>query len=61
MEAQRAKLTLHYEMKEQIETLPPAAEQVLQHAVKSPLSALGIERLAAARVLNTVGSPKRKR
>ena len=42
------------EMKEQIETLPPAAEQVLQHAVKSPFSALGIERLAAARVLNTV-------
>ena len=42
------------EMKEQISTLPPAAKQVLKHAVFSPFSALGIERLAAARVLNTV-------
>ena len=42
------------EMKAQIETLPPAAQQVLKYASFSPFSALGVERLAQARVLNTV-------
>ena len=42
------------EMRVQIQTLPAAAEQVLKFANFSPFSALGIERLAAARILNTV-------
>ena len=42
------------DMREQIESLPPAAQQVLKYASFSPFSALGVERLAQARVLNTV-------
>ena len=41
-------------MEKEIETLPKAASQVLKYAAFSPFSALGVERLAAARVLNTV-------
>ena len=37
-----------------IETLPDAAIQVLRYGPSSPFSALGVERLAARRVLNTV-------
>ena len=41
-------------MREEIVTMPPAAEQVLKHFSFSPFSALGVERLQQARVLNTV-------
>jgi len=40
-------------MQRMIETMPPAAVQVLRYAPSSPFSALGVERLAAARELNT--------
>ena len=42
------------ELKREIESMPWAATQVLRFSAYSPFSALGIERLAAARTLNTV-------
>ena len=42
------------QLQQTINTLPAAAKQVLKYAVFSPFSALGIERLAQARTLNTV-------
>ena len=42
-----------HELEHMIESLPYAAMQVLKNA-KSPFSALGIPRLAEARILNTV-------
>lgn len=41
-------------LEDMIQTMPMAAEQVLKFADKSPFSALGIERLQQARMLNTV-------
>ena len=41
-------------LEDMIQTMPMAAEQVLKYATNSPFSALGIERLQQARVLNTV-------
>ena len=40
------------ELEEMIRTMPPEALQVLRHGLTSPYSALGIDRLARARVLN---------
>jgi hypothetical protein len=42
------------ELQTMIATMPPEALQVLRHGLASPFSALGVERLAQARVLNVV-------
>ena len=42
------------ELEEMVESMPEAALQVLKYATFSPFSAIGIPKLARARVLNTV-------
>ena len=42
------------QMQQTIDTMPDAAVHVLKYAFKSPFTAIGIPRVAAARVLNTV-------
>ena len=42
------------ELEETVDSMPPAALQVLKYATFSPFSAIGIPKLAKNRVLNTV-------